>query len=211
MSETTLEGHAPRRLLIRIVISLVIGSGVALLASVVAWRQSRDAEGLNWDHRRSIYFMEALQRDVDSYRNQFGTPPGSLLVLTNIPVATNDAWGRPFLYSTQGTNYIIASYGRDGKLGGEGPDSDLSNRNPNPPEAALTFRQFLYDAPTDRMLLTCAVSGLMTAFLTAFLIKARDLDPARTRTLLLKIVATIIGAVIVGAMLAAVHVPIHEH
>jgi len=30
-----------------------------------------------------------------------------------------DGWKRPFLYQSNGTNYLIMSYGRDGKPGGK--------------------------------------------------------------------------------------------
>lgn len=121
MSETTLEGKVPRRLLIRAGIGLLAGFIVALLAIVVAWRQTRDADGLNWDHRMSKHYMEVLQSDVDSYQKQFGALPESLLALTNISWAPNDAWGRPYSYSTQGTNYVIAYMGATENREGRGP------------------------------------------------------------------------------------------
>jgi general secretion pathway protein G len=40
-----------------------------------------------------------------------------------------DPWGNPYVYATPGTDgrdYDITSYGRDGKQGGEGPDADIS-------------------------------------------------------------------------------------
>ena len=40
---------------------------------------------------------------------------------------TRDAWGRPFLYQLlEAEKATIASYGADGKPGGEGQDTDLS-------------------------------------------------------------------------------------
>lgn len=36
-----------------------------------------------------------------------------------------DAWGNPFIYESDGTKYTIKSYGRDGKEGGEGNDTDI--------------------------------------------------------------------------------------
>lgn len=38
-----------------------------------------------------------------------------------------DPWGHPYLYDNTGTAFVIRSFGRDGKEGGEGLDKDLSN------------------------------------------------------------------------------------
>jgi general secretion pathway protein G len=44
--------------------------------------------------------------------------------LTEVPL---DPWGRPYIYRSPGEHggFDLFSLGRDGKLGGEGPDSDL--------------------------------------------------------------------------------------
>jgi general secretion pathway protein G len=38
-----------------------------------------------------------------------------------------DPWGNPYVYSTNGAEFIVRSLGRDGKEGGEGLDEDISN------------------------------------------------------------------------------------
>jgi general secretion pathway protein G len=40
-----------------------------------------------------------------------------------------DPWGRPYLYRAPGTKgeYDVVSYGRDGRPGGSGEDSDITN------------------------------------------------------------------------------------
>jgi general secretion pathway protein G len=46
--------------------------------------------------------------------------------LGSLPI---DPWGRPYLYASPGTDgrdYDIVSYGRDGKPGGDGYDADIS-------------------------------------------------------------------------------------
>jgi general secretion pathway protein G len=39
-----------------------------------------------------------------------------------------DPWGNPFIYQAgEGNNYLLMSYGADGKPGGEGDNSDITN------------------------------------------------------------------------------------
>ncbi|WP_412177290.1 type II secretion system major pseudopilin GspG [Mesorhizobium sp. ZC-5] len=38
-----------------------------------------------------------------------------------------DPWGHPYLYDNSGTAFVVRSFGRDGKEGGEGLDKDLTN------------------------------------------------------------------------------------
>ena len=44
----------------------------------------------------------------------------------NLPM---DPWGKPYLYQQPGSQgeYDLSSYGRDGKVGGEGEDKDVNN------------------------------------------------------------------------------------
>jgi general secretion pathway protein G len=75
------------------------------------------------------------------YRREIGEWPPSLAVLTNNSrgiifidwgqKGAHDAWGHPFAYSgfDVGRGYgSVLSYGRDGKLGGEGEDKDVEVR-----------------------------------------------------------------------------------
>jgi general secretion pathway protein G len=39
----------------------------------------------------------------------------------------SDPWGHPYLYDNAGGNFVVRSFGRDGKEGGEGLDKDLRN------------------------------------------------------------------------------------
>ena len=67
--------------------------------------------------------------------------PDSEAYLWKVPV---DPWGRPYLYASDGHRYSIASFGADGKSGGDGNDSDVDDSSafgvvPNklqPPRAA---------------------------------------------------------------------------
>jgi general secretion pathway protein G len=49
----------------------------------------------------------------------------------NLPGPPKDAWGREFLYQSDGKTYLVRSLGKDGKPGGSGVDADLSTDDPN--------------------------------------------------------------------------------
>jgi len=47
-----------------------------------------------------------------------------------LPKLPKDPWGNPYLYASPGTDgldYDLMTYGRDGKPGGDGYDADISN------------------------------------------------------------------------------------
>jgi general secretion pathway protein G len=92
--------------------------------------------------------IRTISQALDSYRLdnfKYPTTEQGLAALVKQPVdptITNyatggylrtipkDPWGNPYLYITPGTegrDYDITSYGRDGKPGGEGPDADISS------------------------------------------------------------------------------------
>ncbi len=46
--------------------------------------------------------------------------------MDNVPT---DPWGNPYQYFSDGSDFMIKSYGADGQEGGEGKNSDISNRD----------------------------------------------------------------------------------
>lgn len=48
-----------------------------------------------------------------------------------LPEAPQDPWGRDYVYRSPGRNggFDLMSYGKDGEVGGEGLDADLSDRS----------------------------------------------------------------------------------
>ncbi len=89
--------------------------------------------------------ITAFEKAIDAYRIDVGHFPsdedGLNGLMTNLrneikwsgPYLTkdipNDPWGRPYQYrlNLKGKDYEIVSYGKDGQLGGEGEDADVSN------------------------------------------------------------------------------------
>lgn len=89
--------------------------------------------------KTAIAQMKMLQTAMDTYRLDVGHYPDNLGELRSskekgwdgpympkdIP---NDPWGNPYHYQVPGVNgaeYVLMSYGRDGKPDGKGEDEDI--------------------------------------------------------------------------------------
>jgi len=90
--------------------------------------------------------IDSFEKAIDQYELDLGHPPTTeqgLLSLFQKPDGDsrwkgpylkksppNDPWGRPYIYRAPGKDgmeYSISSLGRDGVVGGDGPDADISN------------------------------------------------------------------------------------
>ena len=76
--------------------------------------------------------IDALEKAVDQYRldnRRYPTSEEGLAAVQPYLKKTlpNDPWGRPYVYRTPGEkgDYSIVSFGRDGKPGGSGEDTDI--------------------------------------------------------------------------------------
>jgi general secretion pathway protein G len=81
--------------------------------------------------------IDTLARLVEEYRREHGALPDELAwqrSATSADLRFYDPWGRIFHYRPNDDGFAIASYGRDGALGGEGEDTDLSVEFPPAPE-----------------------------------------------------------------------------
>jgi len=209
-----------QRIGIRVAISASVGIIVAALAIVVAWRNIRAMREVRleqWATRQAIREIEEL---VQTYRWSQKTLPQSLEEVrgaSSLGVSFQwdekgrplDGWGRPFFYSTDGTKFVIASLGRDGKPGGAGLDYDLSNTNEWPDEGRLTFRQFLTHPITRPSVSVCFACGLL-----AFLLSVKTVHPSALRgwailSLIVKLTFTILGAFFVASIMSVLEIPTH--
>lgn len=120
--------------LIELLIVIVI---LGLLASLVAPEMlgKIDSSG----RKTALTQMKMLDTALNTYRLDVGSYPKSLDALVksdspkwegpylpkSIPL---DPWGNPYVYSLEnndGKPFILMSFGRDGKLGGEEADQDI--------------------------------------------------------------------------------------
>jgi general secretion pathway protein G len=127
---------------------LVVIAIIATLAGVVAPAIFRNVGDAKADAAKSQLEIFALA--LDSYRvdnDAYPTSEQGLVTLRTMPtvgdpprnwrgpylrkVVPNDPWGRPYVYMSPGkenpTTYDLYTLGRDGKVGGEGEDADLTS------------------------------------------------------------------------------------
>ena len=127
---------------------LVVIAIIATLAGVVAPAIFRNVGDAKADAARSQLEIFALA--LDSYRvdnDAYPTSEQGLAALRTLPTAgepprnwrgpylrrvvPNDPWGRPYVYLSPGREnpaaYDLYTLGRDGKVGGEGEDADLTS------------------------------------------------------------------------------------
>jgi len=72
--------------------------------------------------------MHMMKRRILRYahtHNQLPESVAQLPVIEGYDNRTVDAWGRDIQYEVQGDCLVLTSYGRDGVVGGAGPDADI--------------------------------------------------------------------------------------
>jgi type II secretory pathway pseudopilin PulG len=104
----------------------IVVAGLIVLAALIsaggwyAWRWSLRAKQV-----RSCAAIYSFYVAVSDYRTRFGRYPSSLsdaVAATSWSAETKrrfanhtDAWGTPFRYSLNGSDFVLMSYGRDGR------------------------------------------------------------------------------------------------
>lgn len=217
-----------RQLFIRVLIASGIGFIVFIISCVIAW-QNIGSAFLN--NRMFQLWTQSDILEIDSaitnYVRKMNSLPQSLQELQissqnsrlpdhHVLVDKNgvlvDGWGRPYMYSVNGTSYTIFSYGRDGKPGGVGLDSDLSQLDPKPEGYDLrtplddkppTLKQFFFELPTKGVIATCFVSGIAVFFMCLLTKRPRHQRLNR----IVEIGLTMLAAVIVSMIISALHLP----
>lgn len=127
---------------------LVVLAIIATLASVVGPAVFRNTGDAKIQAARSQIetlglALEAYRLDNDDYpsgeqglgslweRPTAGEPPHNWRGPYIRRVIPNDPWGRPYLYIAPGhqnvATFDLYSFGRDGKVGGEGEDADITS------------------------------------------------------------------------------------
>jgi general secretion pathway protein G len=102
---------------------MAVGVGLAVTTAALSLRRTADP---SWErvHADFAELNDALER----YRAARGTLPdeGTLdfLVPEFLPEVPVDPWGRPYIYSHNGKQVMLITYGRDGERGGTGPEQD---------------------------------------------------------------------------------------
>lgn len=190
--------------LIAILVALVI-FGISLKT---AWRQS--SHSIGWiDQLTTEQKLQEIAVAVAAYQQAWNACPESFEQLQSVgrEFYPLDGWNHPFVFSKEGTNCVVISYGRDGKPGGIGIDCDLTTLRPLPKESMPTFQQFWANERMRDIIRWCFICGAMAGFLSLITVRIPDLRPRGLGLLALTLLVTIIGAFFVAGIITALHVP----
>jgi len=196
---------------------LALGAGLLILASsvYVAWKNAKEAP-MAWREQSYTQFqLREIDRTIEEYRKQSNSIPRSLSQLQSIGSFVQseddgqvlDGWRRPFVYWSDGTNFLVTSYGRDGKPGGKNLDCDLTDKVPKPVESLPTFGEFLHNQRTHGMIVCCVVGAVMAAISSFITVRIPDFSKRGVITLLLSLGATLLGTFLATVIITALHVP----
>ena len=208
---------APKHLLLRFLIAAgvwVIISGVSLW---VSWQQSNDSAGWYEQHKTQKQ-LEAMGQAISVFqqRNHFApTNFVQLQVMTNevlgmqylFGMGFTDGWERPFIFTNEGINCLIISYGRDGKPGGDGVDHDLTTAEQAPAGSAPTFGQFYSNKRMQGMIGSSYFCGGLAAVLSLLTVRIPNLNKRGIVILGLSLGATLVGTFFVTSIITVLHIP----
>ena len=195
-----------QRIGLRVVISTTVRALVAAIGVVVAWRDVGNMDQVRSEQRATRQAIHDIERAVQRLREANKALPQSLEELRgpggeyllqfkrDAQGKPLDGWGRPFLYSVEGGEYVVTSLGRDGQPGGIGLDCDLSNLKEWPKEAAPTLWQVLTHPSMHGIVRVCLACGVL-----AFLLSLAAIDPSTIRSQGILPLALTIGLTIFGA------------
>lgn len=197
----------------KLVVAILAGAFVACTAAYAAWDYGDDSVfgGLQ---TLTVSQLHNISQAIKEYRHKSGKLPARLDDL--VPPATApdaywvghhglaDGWNRPLLYEHDEKNFRLSSLGRDGRPGGAGIDCDLVYDSDRPGGVyggrKLTFRQFLFEMPTQGIVASCLVSGLLTALQTLWYLRKPD-----PRSSIVKIVLTMVVCIVLAGIMAVHH------
>lgn len=205
----------------RVLIAVGAGYLVAVIASIAAWLPMRFMPNFGPKVLSTSHVLRDIKQTIDDYQRDANSLPQSLAELRPLYRGDDrltwdeqsnplDAWGRPLVYSVDGPNFVLSSFGRDGKPGGVGLDADLIIGRGEPKEFQVPFRQFILHKPARGVVITCLAGGGVV-----FFISMTTIDPSKLRgkgavAIAVKLAVTVIGAVMISFFMTALHIPNHH-
>jgi hypothetical protein len=196
--------RVPTQVSARLLLAGLVGIFVLSLSLLVAWHNLQPDFSMEQRYTRSL--LKRIDREITA-QQRTNPHPVSAEAIRETLENPSDAWHRPLVFSNQGTNLVVLSYGRDGKPGGQGLDCDLTSLNPRPKESLPTLVQFYTELPTGGVITGCAICAALAAATSMLMVKRIDLTAPALATAAFKLAATIIAAIFIAMTISALHVP----
>ena len=164
-----------RFLLIHLFFYMVIFFIVSMGSFLASYFRLRYEVGFNWEGWLSSVELNQFQKHIEQYRVETHRCPESLeqLMKTEDWLKRNEAgfildhWGRRYHYETDGTNFELFSFGRDGQFGGVGLNADTYPDSAGHARQPPTLRQYYSICKTNDIYWLCVFAGLFAIFLIA--------------------------------------------
>jgi hypothetical protein len=203
---------------IRVAWACLFGLALSLLAFRAAIQA--DQAGYVYEHWAATgEAMKKIEQAINLYRQEKHRLPrtlGDLRILQDPQLRLRDdgtiydGWAMPFHYQVNGTNYVIISYGRDGKPGGVGVNADLTSNNlPSKSADILSPREFIeYFRMPDYhdAILTALFTGLLAALLCLKVTGSEALVKMRPAGKIVSLLVLLVATAYTAAMMTFVHI-----
>ena len=194
---------------IRLTISLFFGLIVTSVAlSTIGGTRSRD---VHYQQKTTRASLARIAKMLERYQAQNQRYPESLNELELDWTTEKDGWRRPWLYSLVAGEPLVESLGRDGKRGGIGTDSDLSNFNPRPPQMRVPFSMRVQENDARIMIVSALVCGLFAGLIMLGALEKTTFAREELYLLLPALIMALLMAIVGAAFITILHVPTSGH
>ena len=200
---------ARKQFRIRLLISLAFGLIVTSVAlSQVGGTRSRD---VRYQQKTTRTSLARIDKILAQYRARNQRYPKSLSELELDWTTEKDGWRRDWIYSLADGQPLVESLGRDGKRGGIGTDSDLSNRVPRPPQMHVPFWMRVREDDARMMIISAFVCGLFASAIMFGALEKATFARGELWLLLPALGMALAVAVTGAAFITILHVPTSGH
>ena len=201
--------NAKKQLQIRLILSFIFGLLVTNVAlSTVGGTRSRD---VRYQQKTTRYSFERIDVLLAKYHAATNRYPQTLGELKLDWTTAKDGWRRDWIYSLADGKPLVESLGRDGKRGGIGTDSDLSNRNPRPPQMHIPFWMRVQEEDARMMVVSAFVCGLFASVIMLNALGKATFAREELWLLVPALLLVLAMAVVGAAFITILHVPSSGH
>ena len=201
--------NAKQRLVVRLLISFIFGLVVTSVAlSTVGGVRSRD---VHYEQKTTRSSLARIDKILAKYRAQNNRYPRSLNELELDWTTAKDGWRRDWIYSIAEGKPLVESLGRDGKRGGIGTNSDLSNRVPRPPQTQVPFWMRVREDDARMMIVSALVCGLFASLIMLGALEKTTFAREELYLLVPALSMALLMAIIGAAFITLLHVPTSGH
>ncbi len=195
--------NARKLLIIRLALSLLFGIAVAGVSLHLVLGGTQTSSTLNFRSRTTVIYLQKIDRLLRFNYESDGVYPAKLEALN----VGRDGWNRPFLYSLPDGKPLVESLGRDGKRGGVGLNADLSNREPNPLRAQISFWARMLEPEARGVVLSSLACGIIAGALFLAGVRHQTFSSKTLPALAISILLSLALAAFGAASIATVHIP----